>query len=310
LIEKQKKLSLVTVFLCVLLLFFVSFSLQGISLQEQDDNGEPLVIINGEMITVEKFEQFWNMIPDNYKVELNKEDILDQLITQTLLIQKADELNLREDPDIAFQIKNAVDQILIQALLEKEIIEETSLSAEDIELYYEENKENYWQEEEVYAYNILVETEKEAQEVLQKLEEGQEFSELAKEFSIGSSASSGGDIGFISKGTLMPEIEDKLFILDPGEVSEIISTERGFHIFKVVEKNPSGYLELNEVRGELEKQLLPARQQEAFDQYLQDLEEQATIEKNLSLLNEKEEEIVEDETATEETAEEEEKEEN
>jgi len=308
LIEKQKNLSLVTVFLCVLLLFFVSFSLQGISLQEQDDNGEPLVIINGEMITVEKFEQFWNMIPDNYKVELNKEDILDQLITQTLLIQKADELNLREDPDIAFQIKNAVDQILIQALLEKEIIEETSLSAEDIELYYEENKENYWQEEEVYAYNILVETEKEAQEVLQKLEEGQEFSELAKEFSIGSSASSGGDIGFISKGTLMPEIEDKLFILDPGEVSEIISTERGFHIFKVVEKNPSGYLELNEVRGELEKQLLPARQQEAFDQYLQDLEEQATIEKNLSLLNEKEEEIVEGETATEEAAEE--KEEN
>ena len=307
-IEKQKKLSLVTVFLCALLLFFMSFSLQGISLQEQDDNGEPLVIINGEMITVEKFEQFWNMIPDNYKVELNKEDILDQLITQTLLIQKADELNLREDPDIAFQIKNAVDQILIQALLEKEIIEETSLSAEDIELYYEENKENYWQEEEVYAYNILVETEKEAQEVLQKLEEGQEFSELAKEFSIGSSASSGGDIGFISKGTLMPEIEDKLFILDPGEVSEIISTERGFHIFKVVEKNPSGYLELNEVRGELEKQLLPARQQEAFDQYLQDLEEQATIEKNLSLLNEKEEEIVEDETATEEAAEE--KEEN
>ena len=309
-IEKQKNLSLVTVFLCVLLLFFVSFSLQGISLQEQDDNGEPLVIINGEMITVEKFEQFWNMIPDNYKVELNKEDILDQLITQTLLIQKADELNLREDPDIAFQIKNAVDQILIQALLEKEIIEETSLSAEDIELYYEENKENYWQEEEVYAYNILVETEKEAQEVLQKLEEGQEFSELAKEFSIGSSASSGGDIGFISKGTLMPEIEDKLFILDPGEVSEIISTERGFHIFKVVEKNPSGYLELNEVRGELEKQLLPARQQEAFDQYLKDLEDQATIEKNISLLNEKEEEIVEDETATEETAEEEEKEEN
>jgi len=304
LIEKQKNLSLVTVFLCVLLLFFVSFSLQGISLQEQDDNGEPLVIINGEMITVEKFEQFWNMIPDNYKVELNKEDILDQLITQTLLIQKADELNLREDPDIAFQIKNAVDQILIQALLEKEIIEETSLSAEDIELYYEENKENYWQEEEVYAYNILVKTEKEAQEVLQKLEEGQEFSELAKEFSIGSSASSGGDIGFISKGTLMPEIEDKLFILDPGEVSEIISTERGFHIFKVVEKNPSGYLELNEVRGELEKQLLPARQQEAFDQYLQDLEEQATIEKNPSLLNEKEEEIVEGETATEEAAEE------
>jgi len=286
----------------------MSFSLQGISSQEQDDSGEPLVIINGEIITLEDFEQYWNMIPDNYKVQLNKEDVLEQIITQTLLIQKADELNLREDPEIALQIKNTVEQILIQSLLEKEIVDKIALSDEDIQTYYVENKENYWQEEEVHAYNILVETKEEAKEVLQKFEEGQEFSELAKEYSIGSSASTGGDIGFISKGTLMPEIEDKLFILDPGEVSEIISTERGFHIFKVVEKNPSGYLELNEVRGELEKQLLPARQQEAFDQYLQDLEEQATIEKNLSLLNEKEEEIVEGETATEEAAEE--KEEN
>ncbi len=287
----------------------MSFSLQGISLQEQDDSGEPLVIINGEIITVEKFEQFWNMIPDNYKVELNKEDILDQLITQTLLIQKADELNLREDPEIAFQVKSAVDQILIQALLEKEIIEETRLSDEDIELYYEENKEDYWQEEEIHALNILVETEEEAEDIVKKLEEGEDFSKLAEDASIASSASEGGDIGFISKGTLRSEIEEQLFILNPGEISEIIPIENGFHIFKVLEKKPSGYLELAEVRGELEEQLLPARQQEAFDQYLKDIEDQATIEKNISLLNEKEEEIVEDEAATEETAEEE-KEEN
>ena len=280
-----------------------------ISSQEQDDSGEPIVIINGDIITLEDFELYWNMIPDNYKVQLNKEDVLEQIITQTLLIQQADELNLREDPEIALQIKNTVEQILIQSLLEKEIVDKITLSDEDIQSYYVENKENYWQEEEVHAYNILVETEEEAKAVLQKIEEGQEFSELAKEFSIGSSASTGGDIGFISKGTLMPEIEDQLFILDPGEVSEIIPTERGFHIFKVVEKNPSGYLELSEVRGELEEQLLPARQQEAFDQYLKDIEDRATIEKNISLLNEKEEEMVEDETATEESAAEE-KEEN
>jgi len=264
----------------------MSFSLQGISLQEQDDNGEPLVIINGEMITGEKFEQFWNMIPDNYKVELNKEDILDQLITQTLLIQKADELNLREDPDIAFQIKNTVDQILIQALLEKEIIEKTSLSAEDIELYYEENKENYWQEEEIHALNILVETKEEAEDIVKKLEEGEDFSKLAEDASIASSASEGGDIGFISQGTLRSEIEEKLFILNPGEVSEIIPIENGFHIFKVLEKKPSGYIELEEVKEEIERQLLPLKQQENFDKYLKEIEDKAVIEKNLELLTE------------------------
>ena len=285
-IEKQKKISVVTVFLCVLLLFFMSFSLQGISLQGQDDSGEPLVIINGEMITVEKFEQFWNMIPDNYKVELNKEDILDQLITQTLLIQKSDELNLREDPEIAFQIKSTVDQILIQALLEKEIIEETRLSDEDIALYYEENKEDYWQEEEIRALNILVETEEEAENIVKKLEEGEDFAKLAEDASIASSASEGGDIGFISKGTLRSEIEEQLFILSPGEISEIIPIENGFHIFKVLEKKPSGYLELEEVKEEIEYQLLPQKQQENFDKYLKEIEDKAIIEKNLELLKE------------------------
>lgn len=299
----MKKQTKTVTFLSILLLILMVLSLHSIANQEQeenDDQDKPLAIVDGEIITLEDFEQYWNMIPDNYKVQLNKEDVLEQIITQTLLIQQADELNLREDPEIALQIKNTVEQILIQSLLEKEIVDKITLSDEDIQSYYVENKENYWQEEEVHAYNILVETEEEAKEVLQKLEEGQEFSELAKEFSIGSSASTGGDIGFINKGTLMPEIEDQLFILDPGEVSEIIPTESGFHIFKVIEKNPPGYLELAEVRGELEEQLLPARQQEAFDQYLKDIEDQATIEKNISLLNESEEEIVEDETATEE----------
>jgi parvulin-like peptidyl-prolyl isomerase len=288
LIEKQYKLSVVTVFLCATLLFFMSFSLQGVCLQEQDNSGEPLVTINGEIITLEKFEQFWNMIPDNYKVELNKEDILDQLITQTLLIQKADELNLREDPEIAFQVKNTVDQILIQALLEREIIEETNLSDEEIELYYEENKENYWQEEEIHALDILVETEEEAENILKKLEEGEDFSKLAEDASIASSASEGGDIGFISKGTLRSEIEDQLFILNPGEISEIIPVENGFHIFKVLEKKPSGYIELEEVKEEIEYQLLPVKQQENFDKYLKEIEDNAIIEKNIELLKNEE----------------------
>jgi len=266
----------------------MSLSLQGVAIQEQDVSQEPLAVINGEIVTLEDFNQYWDMIPDNYKMQLNKEDVLEQLITQTLLIQKADELNLPEDPDVAFQIKNTVDQILIQFLLEKEIVEKTTLTDEDIESYYEENKENYWQEEEVHALNILVETEEQAQEVMKQLEEGQEFDLLATEISIASSASKGGDIGFISKGTLMTEIEEQLFILNPGEISEIIPTENGFHIFKVLEKNPSGYLELAEVQIEIESQLLPLKQQEVFDQYLKDIEDQAVIEKNVTLLDEQE----------------------
>lgn len=270
--------------LLTIMAFFTVFNLQVIAQEGIDNNEKALAVINGEIITLENFEQFWELIPDSYKAQLNKEDILEQLITQTLLIQKADELNLREDPEIAFQIKNAVDQILIQSLLQKEIIEKTNLSDEDIEMYYEDNKDNYWQEEEIHALNILVESRDQAEDIINKLNEGEEFSSLARDFSISSSAAEGGDIGFITKGTLKAEIEEKLFILNPGEISEIIPIENGFHIFKVLEKKPSGYLELEVVKEEIRYQLLPLRQQEAFDKYLEEIEEKAIIEKNIDLL--------------------------
>ena len=270
--------------LLTIMAFFTVFNLQVIAQEGIDNNEKALAVINGEIITLENFEQFWELIPDSYKAQLNKEDILEQLITQTLLIQKADELNLREDPEIAFQIKNAVDQILIQSLLQKEIIEKTNLSDEDIKMYYEDNKDNYWQEEEIHALNILVESRDQAEDIINKLNEGEEFSSLARDFSISSSAAEGGDIGFITKGTLKAEIEEKLFILNPGEISEIIPIENGFHIFKVLEKKPSGYLELEIVKEEIRYQLLPLRQQEAFDKYLEEIEEKAIIEKNIDLL--------------------------
>ena len=285
-IRNNKKLSLTTIIalLLTIMAFFTVFNLQVIAQEGIDNNEKALAVINGEIITLENFEQFWELIPDSYKAQLNKEDILEQLITQTLLIQKADELNLREDPEIAFQIKNAVDQILIQSLLQKEIIEKTNLSDEDIEMYYEDNKDNYWQEEEIHALNILVESRDQAEDIINKLNEGEEFSSLARDFSISSSAAEGGDIGFITKGTLKAEIEEKLFILNPGEISEIIPIENGFHIFKVLEKKPSGYLELEVVKEEIRYQLLPLRQQEAFDKYLEEIEEKAIIEKNTDLL--------------------------
>ncbi|MBP8717621.1 MAG: peptidyl-prolyl cis-trans isomerase [Candidatus Atribacteria bacterium] len=274
---------LVVLYFSMLFFSAVVFA-QEISPEEGDKN--ILATVNDQNITLADFELYWNAIPEQYKMQLTKEDLLEQIILQTLLIQKADEINLREDPQVAFQIKNTTEQILIQSLIEKEIIEKTLLSDDDIELYYEENKENYWKEEEIHAFDILIETREQAEEVRQKLEEGMDFSILAQESSIASSAAQGGDIGFISKGTLTAEIEEQLFLLNPGDISDIIPTEKGFHIFKVIEKNPAHYLALEEVKEEIKYQLLPQKQQQAFDQYLKEIEEQAIIEKNLELLKE------------------------
>jgi len=260
-----------------------------INSQENNEVGNSkaiLAIINNNAITLEDFYQYWDVIPDQYKAQLNKEDLLEQLIIQTLLVQRANEINLNNSPEVAFQIKNTTEQILIQYLIEKEIVEKTEINDDEIKSYYDEHKENYFREEQIHVLNILTETEEEAIDALKKLGEGIDFSILAQEVSIAASVSKGGDIGFISKGTLNADIEDQLFILDSGDLSEIITTDKGFNIFKIIEKVSSYYLELDEVREEIKYQLLPQKQQQAFDQYLKDIEERATIEKNLELIQE------------------------
>ncbi len=266
--------------------FFIIFSI-GIYSQEEYKTEDPqviLAVINKEVITLHDFNQYWDAISDQYKTQLNKMDLLEQLIIQTLLVQNAKEIGLKDSPEVLFQIKNTTDQILIQYLIEKEIVEKTELNEEEINSFYSEHKEDYWKEEEIHALNILTNTEEEAQSVLKKLDEGLDFSILAQEISIATSASKGGDIGFISKGTLASEIEDQLFILNPGDISDIISSEKGFHIFKIIEKIPAHYVDLDELREEIRYQLLPQKQQQAFDRYLKDIEDKATIEKYSDLI--------------------------
>ena len=268
--------------------FFILFSIITYGQEEDkvEDSQIILALINEDVITLNDFNQYWDSIPDQYKVQLNKVDLLEQLIIQTLLVQNAEELGLKNNPEVSFQIKNTIEQILIQYLIEKEIIEKIELSDDEICSYYEEHKEEYWKEEAVHAQDILTETEEQAIDVLKKLDEGSDFSVLAQEVSIATSASKGGDIGLISKGTLAPEIEVQLFVLTPGDISDIIPSEKGFHIFKIIDKIPAHYIELDELREDISYQLLPQKQQQAFDQYLKDIEERANIVKNLDSIQE------------------------
>lgn len=115
--------------------------------------------------------------------------------------------------------------------------------------------------EEVWARHILVETEAEAQEVLDKLEAGEDFHDLAAAYSIDESNSSiGGDLGWFDKDTMVAPFAEAAFNLEIGEISEIVETDFGFHIIQVL--------------GKRDSQILPnefdSDKQEAFDTWLSD----------------------------------------
>lgn len=129
-------------------------------------------------------------------------------------------------------------------------------------------------EEQVHARHILVETEEEAQTVLARLGAGEDFASLAKELSTDESTKEdGGDLGWFPRGVMVPEFEETVFALQPGETSGIVQTSFGYHIIRVEERDPD---------RELESYLLERRRASALDDWLEEQRQSETVERHLS----------------------------
>ena len=142
-------------------------------------------------------------------------------------------------------------------------------SEEEIKNYFEENKEFYYEDEEVKARHILVDTEEKALEVKSKLEAGEDFAKLASEYSTDeSNKDSGGDLGFFPRGRMVKEFEDAAFSLEIGKISDPVKTEFGYHIIKVEEKKPAKEANFEEKKDEIRESLFDQKLPEVYDSWL------------------------------------------
>lgn len=235
-----------------------------------------------------------------------KKNILNQLIDYELLYQQAqkekvkisnDEINLEiekikdnfpspEEFDEALKANNTTlsqlkEDIKRQLMINK-VLEETrsqvSISDEDLLEYYNKNKESLFEPEQVHARHILVETEEEANTLLLQLKEGlTDFSELAKEKSTDSSAPSGGDLGFFARGQMVKEFEDAAFSLEPGEISDVVQTQFGYHIIKCEERKDEYSPTFEEAKEGISNTLRYQRENEAISALVSKLREEAVI---------------------------------
>ncbi len=116
----------------------------------------------------------------------------------------------------------------------------------DAKIYYDGHQDEF-EIDEVTANHILVEEESLAKDILKKLKDGDDFEALAKEHSIDGSAEDGGSLGSFGRGAMVKEFEDAAFALKPGEISDLVKTQYGYHIIKVTEKN-QGQEEFEDVK--------------------------------------------------------------
>lgn len=134
--------------------------------------------------------------------------------------------------DVDEMKKNINMNFKIKRLLEPRV----EITDEEIEEYFNENIYEFTIQEQVKASHILVREENEANEIYKKLQNGENFEDLAKEFSMDGSSIYGGDLGYFGRGEMVKEFEDTAFSLDIGETSEPVKSEFGYHIIKVFDK--------------------------------------------------------------------------
>ncbi|MDA8137699.1 MAG: peptidyl-prolyl cis-trans isomerase [Desulfobacteraceae bacterium] len=179
---------------------------------------------------------------------------------------------------------------MIREFIGKEIVPKVNITEKEAKEYYDKNTKQYLRPEEVKAQHILIKTEKgdseekkaEARKKLTELKKqidaGADFGELAKANSQCPSAPNGGDLGYFSKGRMVPEFEKAAFALKTNEVSGIVETQFGYHLIKVTDHKAPEQQKFDEVKSRIMNELRNKKIQADAEAYAAGLRKAAKIE--------------------------------
>lgn len=157
------------------------------------------------------------------------------------------------------------------------------VTEEDMKAYFDQNKASLDVPEQVKANHILVADEAKAKEVKAKLSAGGDFAALAKEYSTDeSNKGQGGDLGFFSRGDMVPEFENAAFSLKVGDISEPVKTEYGYHIIKVAEKKEAKSAIYEDSKAQIKDMLMAEKLPTVFDTWMQAKLSEYKIENSLT----------------------------
>lgn len=175
------------------------------------------------------------------------------------------------------------EQLQRQQLVRREIRAKIVVTDDEIGDYYRQHREDYEGKEAIRIKQILLpvpigtdpvirERARElAESILKRIKNGEPFEALASQFSPGPATAAGGDIGFVERGHMLPEVEKAALSMGIGDVSPVIESSQGFYIVQVVDKRGAGLKPITEVRQEIQMKLEDEKAAKKFDQWVADL---------------------------------------
>jgi peptidyl-prolyl cis-trans isomerase C len=181
-------------------------------------------------------------------------------------------------------------QLAIQDMIDADISPATSVSQEESTEFYKSNPEYFFSPEQVKASHIIimvspdaVEEEKseamaKIKEIRARIEAGEDFAELASQYSEDGSSADGGDLGFFQREQMVEPFAEEAFSLEIGEISEVVTTQFGLHLIKVTDRKEESVVPFEQVQPQIYQYLQREKTMTAVEQLAADLRSQAEIE--------------------------------
>ena len=215
---------------------------------------------------------------DGYDLDMKNADEEFKNITAQVPPESVEETLAKQGMTVKMFKENIAKSLAIKKWIDEKESEDITVTDAEAEKFYRENQDRFKRPESVTASHILITPDdideekakemsdedrkkleaelkaaarKKAEEVLAKLKQGGDFAKLAAEYSSCPSKDHGGDLGTFEKGKMADEFEKAAFALEPGNISDVVETEYGFHIIKVTDKLKPGFIPFDEVKGSL-----------------------------------------------------------
>jgi len=282
---------------------------------------EVIATVDGSSVTLSEyksaFEKLKSQLPkgdslDPEGINTLKMNLLNQLIEKKILMAESGKLGItvseaeindqinkivgeypdsdtfnsrmkEENIDIPSWKKEIEYQIMLDKLVRTVAGSDIVVNPEEVRKYYDDHLDQYNYPTRVRALQIMLETREQAQTILDEIKGGADFSELAKTYSISPDSEKGGDLGFFSEDEMPPSFS-VVFTMKPGDLSGVVESEYGFHLFKIIDRREAKMLSLEEARPEIEEKLKRLKSEEKYGAWFEQIRKNKKIEVNPSVL--------------------------
>lgn len=237
-------------------------------------DGESIATVNGTPISKAALDQLAEEVEERARgANVPRERLIEELVQRELLVQEAQKKQMEKTPEVMTRMNSAKRNILSQAIIE-DYFKHNDVTDEELRQEYD-RRIGAMQQIEYKARHILTKTEEEAKSVIEKLQSGGDFAELAKKHSIDPASAKGGDLGWFATQQMVQPFSDAVIALKNGEYSkQPVQTQFGWHVILREESREQAPPPFDDVKAQLE----PLLQREKLQNYLAELRKQAKVE--------------------------------